>query len=366
MSEAKNLDIQNIPVTKVAVGLSGGVDSSVAAFLLKDQGYDVVGVHMKCWDYKTSGCSGDQDKIDAIRVANKLDIGFEFLDFQKEYRQKVIDIFFADYKAGNTPNPDILCNREIKFGLFMDWALRNGFSHVATGHYANVIANSDGFHLFAGADKSKDQSYFLYVLGQEELARTIFPLGYMKKENVRKIAKEQGFFNHDKPDSVGICFIGEVDIKEFLQKEIESKQGDVVNTKGEVIGKHDGVSFYTIGQRHGFEIDKYIGLPVYVVEKKVKENQLVVGFYDEAKRDKFIVHDVHFVNKVYDKSFECDVRIRHLGELYSSKVEVLKKADNKLVGLEVHLSERVFGVAPGQHAVFYLNEEVIGGGEIAV
>lgn len=351
---------------KVAVGMSGGVDSSVAAFLLKEAGYAVTGVYMQCWDAKADGCRAEEDRADAVQVAAKLDLPFLSLDFVKEYKERVISHFYAEYRAGRTPNPDVLCNKEIKFGMFLDWALKEGFDFVATGHYARVKASQNTgdlvkYKLLKGLDDNKDQSYFLYLLGQEQLSKTLFPLGNMKKAEIREIAAQQGLHTALKPDSVGICFIGEVDIKEFLKKRIDMKVGTVVTSKGEVLGEHDGVWFYTIGQRHGFRINKYVGLPLYVIGKDVAKNELIVGFMGEVNRSEFLVENVHWIGAESNTPFRCDVRIRHLGELYPCAIV-------KGVGvgcLKVKLDDALFGVAPGQSAVFYLGDEVIGGGVIA-
>lgn len=344
---------------KVAVGMSGGVDSSVAAHLLVQQGYDVTGVFMQCWDEKADGCRADEDRKDAVEVASKLGIKFETLDFKKEYKARVISYFYDEYKAGRTPNPDVMCNKEIKFGLFMEWALEEEFDYVATGHYARVEKEDNEYKLLKGVDSSKDQSYFLYLLGQEQLKRTLFPLGELKKTEIRKLAKEVGLHTYSKPDSVGICFIGEVDIKDFLKKEISPKEGKVVNSKGEVLGRHEGVWYYTIGQRHGFTLDKYVGLPLYVIDKNVSENKLVVGFSQEVNRGEFNVGELSWVRGSAPKfPLRCDVRIRHLGELHTCTM-----IDEGTV-LMVSLKEETFGIAPGQSAVFYVGDELLGGGII--
>src|SRR3972149_909916 len=218
---------------RVAVGLSGGVDSAVSAHLLKEQGYDVTGVYMQCWDSKADGCRADEDRAEALKVAEHLGIPFKHLDFIKEYKAKVIDYFYCEYEAGRTPNPDVLCNKEIKFGMFLDWALENGFEKVATGHYARVENSAGGYSLLKGVDETKDQSYFLYLLGQEQLSKTIFPVGEMTKAEVRKLAKSSKLPNSDRPDSVGICFIGEVDIRDFLKKKIKTSPGNVLKQSGE-------------------------------------------------------------------------------------------------------------------------------------
>ncbi len=345
--------------SKIAVGLSGGVDSSVVAYLLKEQGHDVTGVFMQCWDAKADGCRADDDRADAVAVAAKLGIKFVSLDFVKEYKERVIEYFYREYESGRTPNPDVMCNKEIKFGLFLDWAVKEGFDYVATGHYAQVKHVADEYKLLMGVDATKDQSYFLYLLGQEQLAKTLFPLGELRKDEVRQIAQQVGLHTFDKPDSVGICFIGEVDIKEFLKKRLIPRSGNVINTKGEVIGKHDGVVFYTIGQRHGFEITKYVGLPVYVIGKNAERNELLVGFAKEGDRASFTVDNVHWVGSTPKMPLACEVRIRHLGELYSC---VVSEGDGGM--LTVTLEEPIFGVASGQSAVFYDKKELLGGGII--
>lgn len=390
---------------KVAVGLSGGVDSAVAAHLLKARGYEVTGVHMQCWDYSSETCKGSEDRSDAVAICGQLGIKFEFLNFENEYKSRVIDYFYAEYQAGRTPNPDILCNKEIKFGLFLDWAMQRGFDYVATGHYARIEgqelgaigedgamdrgfgcspkANRDprrehrvvqtksrSLRLLKGVDDSKDQSYFLYRLTQDQLAKTLFPLGEMKKSEVRQIAKEQKLVVADKAESMGICFVGEVDINKFLKERIQPRKGELIlKSTGEVIGRHEGVWFYTIGQRHGFELTRYVGIPLYVVGKDVKRNRLIVGYYNDCLTGRFEVESTHFIagsppfensdNRDLCEHFTCDVRIRHLGQFYSAKVT---KSFSDV--WTVDLNEPAFGVAPGQSAVFYLGDEVLGGGII--
>jgi tRNA-specific 2-thiouridylase len=353
---------------KVAVGLSGGVDSSVAALLLKKEGYDVTGVYIQCWDAKADGCAADEDKAYAVQTAGKLGIKFVHLDFKEHYKKKVIQYFYDEYKAGRTPNPDVLCNREIKFGLFFDWAMEEGFDFIATGHYARIrpsqgqtLGKSHLYELLMGKDKSKDQSYFLYLMTQKQLAKTLFPIGDLTKKEVRKIAEEEDLPSAKRPDSMGICFIGEVDTKEFLKKRLKEKNGKVLNTEGEVIGEHDGAWFYTIGQRHGFKVDKYFGKPLYVISKDVEKDELVVGFKEEVYSEEFEVTEIHWAsgNPMEKGKLECLVRIRNLGKLIDAKVS--GEDSNKLT---VKLSERAFGVAPGQSAVFYKGNVVLGGGVI--
>lgn len=343
---------------KVAVGLSGGVDSSVVLLLLKEQGYDVTGVHMQCWDYNEEGCTGEQDKADAVSICTQLNVPFKFLDFQKEYSQRVINNFYEEYESGRTPNPDVLCNKEIKFGLFLDWAISEGYDFVATGHYAKIV-RTDIPRLFIPKDRLKDQTYFLYRLSAKQLERIMFPLGEMLKDEVKEIAFQNNLKNYNKPESMGICFIGKINVRDFLKRRIEEKIGNVLNLKGEVVGKHKGVAFYTIGQRHGFEIFKYTGNPMYVIEKNADGNILVVGNEEDAKRNSFEVFDISFINEDAVGEIFLNVRVRHLGELHKAKAIF---ENNKA---KVFLDGRVFGIAPGQSCVFYSeNNQVLGGGII--
>lgn len=339
---------------RVAVGLSGGVDSAVAAALLKKQGYEVIGVHLYCYD-EGPYCTAKEDRVSAVRAAKHLEIPLVVWDLHRQYRAKVIKYFFDEYKAGRTPNPDIVCNREIKFGIFMERALRElRVNYVATGHYARVKGDKNGSHLLRGVDETKDQSYFLYDLAQKQLEHILFPIGDYTKKGVRKIAQELNLPNKTRPDSQGICFIGPVPVAEFLREKLRSKVGSVVNTKGEIIGEHDGAWFFTEGQRHGFRLFNSAGLPLYVVGKNITTNTLVVGRGEEAQVKEFEVEKPHWIGSE-SKSKRVGVRIRHLGEIFTAKMN----------GREVVLKEPVFGVAPGQSAVFYRGEKVLGGGVIA-
>jgi len=344
---------------KIAVGLSGGVDSSVVLLLLKEQGFDVTGVHMQCWDYNEEGCTGEQDKADAVSICTQLEVPFRFLDFQKEYQERVIQNFYDEYEAGRTPNPDILCNKEIKFGIFLDWAMENGFDMVATGHYAKIL-HEDFPRLFIPKDKSKDQTYFLYRLDSTKLEKILFPLGNLLKDEVKEIAFQNNLKNFNKPESMGICFIGKVNVRDFLKRRIKEKTGNVLNLNGIVVGRHKGVAFYTIGQRHGFEIFKYTGTPLYIISKNASDNTLVVGNEEEAKKDKFDVTDISFINEELEGLVKLNVRIRHLGELYPAQVTFNKNSAH------IKLTQKVFGIAPGQSCVFYSeNDRVLGGGIIS-
>ncbi len=345
---------------KVALGLSGGVDSSVAAYLLKEQGYEVVGVFMQCWEAKLDGCGANEDKMYAVQSAAKLGIKFESLDFIREYNKKVISYFYDEYRQGRTPNPDVMCNKEIKFGLFFDWAMKNGFDYVATGHYARVEKTDKGFSLLKGVDPTKDQSYFLYLLDQKHLSKTFFPVGGLPKKEVRTIAKRIELPTYNRPDSTGICFVGEVNIKEFLQQQISPQQGNVLNIKGEIIGTHEGVWFYTIGQRHGFTITTYSKVPLYVVSKNIETNELIVGEEKDVYKKDFSISDIHWINEPYNGVVECDVRIRHLGKIHKATVTLNDKSDKATISL----NESIFGVAPGQSVVLYIGDVVLGGGII--
>ena len=265
---------------KVFVGLSGGVDSSVSAALLKEAGFDVRGVFIKVWQPEFwGGCTMKEDRLDAMRVCAKLDIPFYTLNLEKEYKREVVDYMLNEYKAGRTPNPDVMCNKYVKFGGFFDWAIKNGADYVATGHYAQVKKINNRYQLIAGEDKNKDQSYFLWTLNQKQLSRTIFPVGSIEKPQVRKLAKKYDLSTETKKDSQGLCFIGKIDIADFLKEFIPKKIGSVLNLEGEVIGQHDGVYYYTIGQRHGFNVfkktsndDRY-----FIISKDLYNNTLTVG-----------------------------------------------------------------------------------------
>ena len=337
---------------RVALGMSGGVDSSVSAVLLQQQGYEVVGVYLECW--KAPGCRAEEDRKDALNVALKLDIPFQVLDFKNAYKEKVVEYFFREYEAGRTPNPDVLCNKEIKFGLFYGWAMENGFDFVATGHYAQV---QDGA-LRIPKDEWKDQTYFLYRLKEEQLAHIIFPIGHLDKKEVRALAEQNGLPVANKPDSQGICFIGEINVHNFLKDRLGENPGDVVDVRGKKIGVHQGLWFYTIGQRHGFNIkvDSTSIPPYYVISKDAKKNQLVVGFGAEAYQDSFEIEDVHLINSTYQisKINNLLVRIRHTGKLLPCSVD----------GNRVKLAQSIQGIAPGQSAVFYHENICLGGGVI--
>ncbi len=338
---------------KILVAMSGGVDSSVAAALLLEQGYEVVGAFMKNW----SGCDWEEDKRDALRVAAKLGIELHVYDFEKEYRERVYEYMIAEYDAGRTPNPDVMCNSEVKFDLLMKVADELGCSKLATGHYARVVVEADGrARLFKGIDGNKDQSYFLCRLGQDELVRSMFPVGELEKPEVRKIAEKHELVTADKKDSQGLCFIGPVDLPTFLKERIKPMKGKIVTTEGEVVGEHDGVQYYTIGQRHGLGVGGRD--PFYVVERKLDTNELVVGHEDDPALYSNVLEatELHWVLGDEPKlPCKFDAKIR-----YRQEDQKCKLSDGGYVKFE--LDQRA--VAPGQFVVFYDGDELIGSGVI--
>ena len=263
----------------VFVGVSGGVDSSVAAALLKDQGYNVVGVFIRTWSPDFIECTWRDERRDAMRVCAHLDIPFLECDAEEAYKKGVADYMIEEYKKGNTPNPDVMCNRMVKFGVFWQFAKENGADYIATGHYAVKELREKLFSLKQSPDKSKDQSYFLWTLTQDDLSHTLFPVGHLEKKEVRKLAEKYKLPTALKKDSQGVCFLGPLDMKDFLKHYIETKKGDVLNEKGEVIGSHDGAIFFTLGERHGFNIFKNEdnSKPLYVVEKNIEKNIITVS-----------------------------------------------------------------------------------------
>lgn len=341
----------------VYVGLSGGVDSSVSAALLKRQGYDVVGVYMKNWSQDLPGlpCPWKDDFTDAKRVAVQLGIDFKMYDFEKQYRQKVVDYMLDEFKAGQTPNPDIMCNQEIKFKLFLDTALKDGADLVSTGHYAGV---KDG-RLLTAKDENKDQTYFLYRVSKKALDKTLFPLGGYTKPRVRELAKKLGLVTAGKKESMGICFVGKISIKEFLEQYVDKRPGDIIEQHGETIGRHDGAIFYTIGQRHGLEVGG--GLPYYVTGKDMRKNEVYVttNLQDEKLwSDKIRFTSAHWINGEPEASKKLMVRTRHRAKLIP--VKLLNKSSNLV--WEASLAEEVRALTPGQSAVFYRGDECLGGG----
>jgi tRNA-specific 2-thiouridylase len=339
----------------VYVGLSGGVDSSVSAALLKQQGYTVVGVYMKNWTQDIAGveCPWKQDLADARAAAAVLDIPFKVFDFQAEYKHHVVDAMVAEYQAGRTPNPDVMCNQEIKFNLFLRTALADGADLIATGHYARTEQGQ----LLEAADTNKDQTYFLYRVTADALKHTIFPLGELTKPEVRKLAAEFGLPTATKPDSQGICFVGEVGIREFLRQYVSAEPGPVLTAAGTAIGTHQGALFYTHGQRHGLGIGG--GKPFYVTGTDVATNTVYVTDDPvdlQLETDQFTLEQTHWINGAPQPGRTYRIRTRYRADLIDCQID----ADN-----HVTMARAERAVTPGQSAVIYEGDHVLGGGIIA-
>ena len=358
---------------KVIIGMSGGVDSSVSAYLLREQGYQVEGLFMKNWeeDDGTEYCTAISDLADAQAVADQLGIPLRTANFAAEYWDNVFEHFLAEYSAGRTPNPDILCNKEIKFKAFLDYALQLGADYIATGHYARrgqVSENSQGAYapLLKGLDQNKDQSYFLHAVAGSRIARTLFPLGDMEKSQVRKIAREHGFINHDKKDSTGICFIGERRFKDFLERYLPAQPGAMVDEAGTVIGQHSGLMFYTIGQRQGLGIGGMQNTgdePWYVLSKDLTNNELIVGQGNENPclySNSLIATQMLWNDGVGPElPLRCKAKTRYRQPDQECVIHAL--ADDRY---EVSFKQPQRAVTPGQYVVFYDGDVCLGGGVI--
>ncbi|GIN38609.1 MULTISPECIES: tRNA 2-thiouridine(34) synthase MnmA [Heyndrickxia] len=350
--------------TRVVVGMSGGVDSSVAALLLKEQGYDVIGIFMKNWDDtdEFGVCTATEDYNDVIRVCNQIGIPYYAVNFEKQYWEKVFTYFLDEYKAGRTPNPDVMCNKEIKFKAFLEHAMNLGADYLATGHYARVAFQDGEYKMLRGLDENKDQTYFLNQLTSEQLEKVLFPIGDMDKKRVREIALEANLATAKKKDSTGICFIGERNFKEFLSNYLPAQKGKMTTLSGKPMGEHDGLMYYTIGQRHGLGIGGS-GEPWFVVGKDLKENILFVeqGFdHDSLYSNSITAVNVSWVSKnMNEKEFTCTAKFRYRQP--DNKVTVKVLANNEV---EVVFDEPIRAVTPGQAVVFYNGEECLGGGTI--
>jgi tRNA-specific 2-thiouridylase len=387
---------------KVVVALSGGVDSSVAAFLLKEQGFEIIGLFMKNWHDEnvtiSDECPWLDDSNDAMLVADKLNIPFQTVDLSKEYKEKIIDYMFDEYSKGNTPNPDILCNREIKFDVFMDIALSLGADYVATGHYSKVISDNNSYQLHSGLDETKDQSYFLCQLNQKHLDKILFPIGNLKKSKVREIAKKNNLVTAEKKDSQGLCFVGKVSLPDFLQQKLKKKTGNVIEISpkskvfnqnydetnnykrlsnlskhidyktldGQIIGEHQGAHYFTIGQRKGLAIGGF-NEPLFIIGTNTLTNEIYVGEGKDhpgllKKVLKVKLSEVNWVNDQYNFQNSHDLkltaRIRYRQKL--QKISLHKHLEY----LYVEFEELQSAITPGQFVAIYLNTQLIASGVI--
>ena len=354
---------------KVVVGMSGGVDSSVSAYLLKQQGYQVEGLFMKNWeeDDNDEYCAAAEDLKDAQAVSDKLGITLHTINFAAEYWDNVFEYFLAEYKAGRTPNPDIMCNKEIKFKAFLEFAAEElSADYIATGHYVQRSNETGNWRMLRGLDDNKDQSYFLYTLGEQHIAQTLFPIGHLEKPRVREIALEQDLVTHDKKDSTGICFIGERKFKDFLAQYLPAQPGEIETAEGKIIGKHEGLMYHTLGQRKGLLIGgmkEYGEEPWYVVDKDIERNVLIVGQGANHPRlysTGLLANQLHWVDgKGPKQAIQCSVKTRYRQQDISC--QITPNTDGSLL---VEFDEPQKAVTPGQSAVFYQNGICLGGGII--
>jgi len=350
---------------RVVLGISGGVDSSVAGYLLKEQGHDVIGLFMVNWEEKDGTCTAENDYEDVKRVCNALQIPYFSVNYVKEYYDRVFSYFLEEYKKGRTPNPDVLCNREIKFGPFLEQAIKLGADMIATGHYARKIEKDGKFYLAKAKDLSKDQSYFLNQLSQTQLSKVVFPLDDIEKTRVREIAKKLDLSTAEKKDSTGVCFIGERNFKKFLKEYLPAKEGDIVDINGNIVGKHDGLMYYTLGQRRGLIIGGKAGgngERWFVVEKDLKNNKLIVsqGEGEELFSDGLYASEFNWIPEIpAEKEFECFAKFRYRQPDQKVKVTIIDKKH-----IKVDFCERQRAITPGQFVVLYDKDGICYGGGI--
>ena len=353
--------------TRVVVGMSGGVDSSVTALLLKQQGYDVIGIFMKNWDDtdEFGHCTAEDDAEDVRRVCEHIGIPYYTVNFEKQYYEKVFEYFLDEYRHGRTPNPDVMCNREIKFGEFLKTALDLGADYVATGHYARVIHEEGTYKLLRGVDNNKDQTYFLNALNQQQLSHAMFPIGHLPKPEVRRIAEEAGLATAKKKDSTGVCFIGERNFKQFLSQYLPAQPGKMIDIRtGEVKGQHDGLMYYTLGQRQGLGIGgSGTGEPWFVADKDLASNTLYVVQGDQHPSLYSVALEATRVNwiegTIPDGSYTCTAKFRYRQP--DQGVTLIKRSDDTV---DVIFDQPQRAITPGQAVVFYQGEVCLGGGTI--
>lgn len=345
---------------KIFIGISGGVDSSTSAYILKKQGYDVTGVFIKAWYPDFINCNWRKEMQDAMRVCANLKIPFLMCNAENEYKKNVIDYMIDEYKIGRTPNPDVMCNKEIKFKVFLKFALENDADFIATGHYAQNEKDGERYKLICSNDLLKDQTYFLWNLNQKILSKTLFPIGHLSKNEVRKIAKKANLLTFNKKDSQGLCFLGHVDMKDFLSKYIKTQQGELLDENGRKVGTHEGAIFYTIGERHrlNFFNDKNNAKKLHVISKDVKKNTVTVGQKEDINVGNIIkISNYNFIRDKLPIGTEINAIFRYHGDVCRTKIISLDQNC-----LQLKLISNPFFMATGQSVVFYIKNECVGGG----